>query len=86
MNYKSSCISYCEKASSGEDPCDTCKYVTDQSGYHKACRFFMTAFLDEKDPDCYHKPLNHEGLPSGEIPGRALWLRWLECCEGGAAE
>jgi len=77
MNYKSSCISYCEKASGGEDPCDTCKYVTDQSGYHKACRFFMTAFLDESDPDCYHKPLNHDGCPAEKfLDERCGFVGW----------
>jgi len=63
MTYRPSCISYCERAAAGEDPCDTCKYVSDEGNGHKACRFFMTAFLDKKDPDCYQKPLNDPACP-----------------------
>merc|ERR1712146_183714 len=63
MTYEASCTRYVKLAAEGGDACDVCKYVTDQSGYHKACRFFMTSFLDEKDGNCYHQPLHHDACP-----------------------
>merc|ERR1712062_221596 len=60
MTYEPSCKKYAKLAAEDADACETCKYVTDESGFHKACRFFMTAFHDPENDGCYHKPLNTE--------------------------
>mmetsp|Transcript_9117 Transcript_9117/g.21289 ORF Transcript_9117/g.21289 Transcript_9117/m.21289 type:complete len:148 (-) Transcript_9117:101-544(-) len=63
MSYKGSCKQYCVKAVEGKDPCDTCKYVPDSSGYNKACQFFMTAFVSSSKVGCYLQRLNAPSCP-----------------------
>merc|ERR1740129_1838644 len=60
MTYGPLCKKYAKLTAEDADVCETCKYVVDSSGYHKACRFFMKAFHDPANDDCYHKPMNTE--------------------------
>lgn len=59
--------------------CDVCKYVTDNSGYNKGCQFFMTAFLNESKPNCYHKPLINDKCPESEyMKDECAFVGWDE--------